>query len=230
MAAENTQIDHNLSDSLPGLPTGAVILDITHEDVDAFIAFDDKSYFDSDTPPDHAPPHFTTGEVREGLERGDVIRGIYGSDGELLAISWFQPEEEDKNMYVFRLDVSPRLRDEGVGTYFLDQAEQEARQRGYHTCSLHVDPLNSRGLYLYLKQGYRVEEYETDTEHRLQDWVFMRKHLTPKYGTLEAVQTVEAGDEAELRRTLELGRIGTGVLLSGDQDPRHNKIVFSVRA
>ncbi len=215
-----------------GLPKGAIERDVTPDEIEAFVQFDDVSYFNSETPDDHRPPNFTNEEVKEAMDRGDIIRGIYGADGNFLAVSWFQPETEDNNMYVYSLNVSPKLRDAGIGAYFLGQAEVEAEKRGFDTCSLHVDPLNARGMHLYTKNGYRAVSYETDTEYGLNDWLIMKKQLSMSAETDQATgQEIEvaAGDEAELARILSMGNIGTRFLLDESKDPRQNKIVFSAR-
>ena len=76
------------TDLPPALPEGAVQRDILYSDVESFVRFDDTSFFNAETPPDHRPPNLTFNEVSEGLQRGDIIRGIYDAEGSMVAASW----------------------------------------------------------------------------------------------------------------------------------------------
>lgn len=220
-----------LFNQLP-LPEGAYKRDLTIADLESFIAFDDESFFQSETPPDHRAPNLTNEEVREGMERGDIIRGIFDADNKYIASMWFQPNEQESDMYVYSLNVEPSFRDKGVGAYLLETADQEAKSRGYKSCSLHVDPLNTRGIHLYLKHGYRIVKYETETEHGLNDWVIMQKDLeqeSPSPNVQEQV-VVNAGDESGLKQMLTTGYVGTDVLPDQTKDPKKAQIVFAKAA
>lgn len=211
------------------LPEGTYKRDLTVADIDSFIAFDDESFFQSETPPDHRAPNLTKEEVSEGMERNDIIRGIFDANNNYIASMWFQPNDQEGDMYVYSLNVDPAFRDKGIGAFLLETADQEAKARGYKTCSLHVDPLNTRGVHLYLKNGYKIVKYETETEHGLNDWVIMQKNLEsegPVSDNQEKV-VISAGDEIGLAQTLAAGYVGTDVAPDQTKDPKKAQIVFN---
>lgn len=192
-----------------------------------YVAFDDANFFDSETPTDHRPPNLTVDAVQQGLAKGDVVRAIYDDTGKMLATSWFELNDEVGDLYIHNLCVMPALRDSGVGSFLLGEAEREARARNYARTSLHVDPLNSRGLFLYLRKGYKATAYEQDNSTGLQRRLVMQKQLAGPASLQSEAVRVPAGDDQHLRQILGLGYIGTSLLLDTDGNPRHNQLIFS---
>lgn len=62
-----------------------------------------------------------------------------------------QPED----WYISRVATVEAERGRGLGKYLLDQAEQEARSRGFPRIVLEVAPSSTAALQMYRRQGYQ---------------------------------------------------------------------------
>ena len=67
-----------------------------------------------------------------------------------------------KYAYIANLAVSKNFRRRGIASKLLIKCEQIARQRNFAQISLHVLAGNKIGQGLYLKNGYDIEQVETD--------------------------------------------------------------------
>lgn len=172
---EATQSDFESISSTLGLSRQRLQLG----DAEMFIAFDDWASFEgnSDTPPTHRPEHFRAEDVRESMLEGNVFEGLFDADSQLVATMWLAIDPEASELDIANLVVHPEFRDKSIGKYFMNAAEKIARVRGLESCTLHVDPLNGRGMYLYSRAGFRVTGYEHDSEGGLQNWLIMSKKL-----------------------------------------------------
>lgn len=229
---ENPNADPALAAEELPIQGDAKIVPLGIDDIDKIIAFDELTFFDAnpDTPKDHAPLHFTDDEIKEGIERGDILEAVVDEEGNFVGDLWFEPKVDDNELYVYSLAVHPDYRDQGLGDYFLRRAETIAKQRGFGACSLHVDPLNGRGMHLYTRHGYKATEYETDPTDGLDNWLHMVKPLAADWEVDEQdVKVIEAGDAAGLQAALDAGYISTGFEASPDKNPYKNLVKFAKR-
>jgi len=154
------------------------------------------------------------------------ISGIY-KDSHLVSFCWFELKPDQQKLYVNAIVVHHHYRDEGIGKYCLDRADKEAVSCGLHRCTLTVDPLNGRGVYSYLKHGYRAVDYHLDywgpNAHRL----LMEKRLDQPFQLTEETRSVSCSDDFGLQSVLSQGYVG--VSLKRGEDNRHNQIVFQKR-
>lgn len=204
--------------------------ELTYEDIEKYIAFDDWASFEAnpETPTDHLPEHFTPDEIKEAMDNGSIFKALLDENGNFIATYWFEPKPLESELYIYNLVVHPEYRDKGIAKLFLESAEIIAKGKDFKKCTLHVDPLNSRGLYLYTSKGYQVTAYETDPAGGLDNWLIMTKFLKDAPATDDAdIRTVEANDEKNLQLTLESGYISTSLAIAEDKNPYKNKITFS---
>ncbi len=101
--------------------------------------------------------------VRQGLESYDASQGavvdwvplaLFARDPEENIIAGLTGSTYWGYLYVGRLWTDQRLRQTGLGSQLLEQAEQEARRRGCHSAHLMTGDFNA--LPFYLKRGYVV--------------------------------------------------------------------------
>ncbi len=101
--------------------------------------------------------------VRNGLDTYDASQGAVV---DWVPLALFARDPDDRiiagltggtywgYLYVGRLWTEQRFRQVGLGSQLLEQAEQEARQRGCHSVHLMTGDFNA--LPFYLKRGYVV--------------------------------------------------------------------------
>lgn len=201
--------------------------DITIKDIDMFLAFDHKAFFvENDTPKDHAPPEFTHREMEEYIKKGHIIKGLFDQSGNMMGYYIFELKPDE--LYI-SLAVDRQIRNLGVGTYILHLAQHEANNRQLKKCTLTVDSLNSRALYLYFKNGYKTTKYLKNhfgpNAHRL----WMEKDLTNQQEIIPTDPvTVSCSDDDGLEKVTKEGYVGISLLRSEDNNPRNNKILFKV--
>lgn len=91
------------------------------------------------------------------LREGGKILGIVvlneKQDAEYAEVSW-STSEEDKNLVVHRLAVSPENQGQGLARILMDFAEDFAREQGYASIRLDTYSQNPRNQRFYLARGY----------------------------------------------------------------------------
>jgi ribosomal protein S18 acetylase RimI-like enzyme len=70
--------------------------------------------------------------------------------------TWLEQETEDDEWYVDALAVFSNWGRQGIGTYLLQRAEQQAREHHYPKIALHVAQANKPALDLYAQLHYVV--------------------------------------------------------------------------
>ncbi len=209
---------HGLEPNLQHFVLGA-------KDIDDYLEFDREVYFDSETPSNHNPPYFKPEEIRGAMEHGSIF-GVLLDGDKWVATYWFAPDPDSDSLEIANLVVRKEYRDRGIGTGFLDYAEAVARQRGLAKCTLKVDPLNARGLSLYMRHGYKAVSYVLNEPNGLDHWLQMVKRLDGEWQLGELRKEVLTSDEAHLRELLSQGWIGQQIIPAQNGDPRFNQIVL----
>lgn len=64
--------------------------------------------------------------------------------------------------YLANLAVNKNYRRKGIGSQLLKYSEQIATNWGFQQLSLHVLASNNQGQQLYLQNGYKIQQVETD--------------------------------------------------------------------
>lgn len=208
---------------------------ILDSEIDRLVAFDDWAYFEAnpETPTDHMPPHFNHDEIKEALENGDSVEAVFNQVQDIIAYRWFSVIEEGHALHIDSITIHPDYRDQGLGGHFLDEAEEIAAKLGLDSCTLEVDPLNGRGIYLYLKRGYRGTSYVRldNNPYGLDKWVHMELALGPKQdlvpSSTEEKCEVQVDDEVQLEKLLGDGFVISDFIAATDLNNRHNQLVLT---
>jgi ribosomal protein S18 acetylase RimI-like enzyme len=204
---------------------------LTVADAEALVAFDTWAFFEAnpDTPPDHRPPHYHAAEIRHALLSGDSIVGLFDEAAGLVAYLWSRILPQHRQLELRSMVVHPRYRDRSIGAWFLEDARRTATRMGLRSCMLAVDPLNGRGLNLYLRLGYRVHAYLEGRAQidGLDDWLQMVLPLAraPELGRRSLI--IRADDKAGLQEALRRRLVGYRLSRHPSGDSRKNAIYFA---
>lgn len=202
-----------------------IVRDLIAEEIPELLAFDHKAYFveNTDTPLDHRPPEWTSQEMEEAFARADIIRGLFNSEGAL--IGYYEFETRPSDLYL-NIVVDRNYRDKGLGSYFMQMADYEARIRRISKCALTVDQFNSRGINLYFKSGYQVVGYHKDhfgpNVHRL----LMEKDLSAEQRKLSDETILVSCFDDDKLGIANSGYVGVELKRDPSGNPKENSIVF----
>ena len=100
------------------------------------------------------------------LERGGVVVG---------AVLW---EVEDGALYISRVSVDPDSRRQGIARALVDEAEREARRRGFSRMTLGVRLELVENRELFRSCGFVDAEFRSHEGFRQPTWVLMERRLT----------------------------------------------------
>ena len=124
----------------------------------------------------------------------ELLRGMMGNEGsfflkhtvgeEILGCVFLK--EENNELYLGMLTVSPELQGKGIGKKLLDASEEEARKRNCH--SIHMTVISVRTLLIewyvrhgYLDTGIRKPFHHTDPRFGIPkqplEFVVLRKRI-----------------------------------------------------
>jgi GNAT superfamily N-acetyltransferase len=218
------------------LPDGAYRRRLTPEDAQDYVDFDELASFthNSDTPDDHLPARFEVDDIEASIREGQVFEGIFDADDNFIAAMWLDHQTRPDVLEVANLIVHPHHRDARIGRHFLRSADTIAQVHGIEIQELHVDPLNSRGMYLYFDNGYLVEGYETeDDKYALKNWLIMTKRLggVALDARPETERVVVTGDERGLEAAVADGLVGHAFRRHpASRDPHEHLVVFAPRS
>ncbi len=205
-----------------------IIRPLTEADFPKLLAFDSVATFErNDTPPDHNPPPFSIEELEQMQAKKEIMGGIFGNNGNMLAYWVF--DVRDDELYLDGIAVHPDYRDQGVGTFILQLADQEARERGLNKCTLSVDPFNGRGVNAYLKHGYRITAYKKayfGPEHPNTDRFFMEMELKDQKDLSGEKRELRVDNVKGMESALQEGFLGVSLTRASDRDNKHNLVIF----
>jgi ribosomal protein S18 acetylase RimI-like enzyme len=100
------------------------------------------------------------------LERDDIVVGT---------VLW---EEEDGALYVSRVSVNPDYRRQGIARALMDEAEREARRRGFSRMTLGVRLELEENRRLFRACGFEDLEFRSHEGFTEPTWIFMERRLT----------------------------------------------------
>lgn len=100
------------------------------------------------------------------LERDGIVVGT---------VLW---EEEDGALYVSRVSVNPDYRRQGIARALMDEAEREARRRGFSRMTLGVRLELEENRRLFRSCGFEDLEFRSHEGFTEPTWVFMERRLT----------------------------------------------------
>jgi ribosomal protein S18 acetylase RimI-like enzyme len=92
-------------------------------------------------------------------------------NSKMIAFGMIRGWDEGWDEKVLGLIVHPDERGHGLGTFVIQELENEAREEGVTQLRLHVSPQNKTAINLYHKMGYHKDGTREDGE-----WI-MRKEL-----------------------------------------------------
>jgi ribosomal protein S18 acetylase RimI-like enzyme len=104
------------------------------------------------------------------LERGEVIVGV---------VLW---NEEDGAFYISRLSVHPELRRQGIARILMEQAEREARYRGFSRMTLGVRLELEENRRFFRSVGFVDASFRCHEGFSEPTWVLMERSLDPATG------------------------------------------------
>jgi len=213
------------------IPIGQTVTrEVTSQDLDRLITFDERVVFGSvDYPPDHLPGHLSKIDLDKALSRGDILRAAFDLSGEIAAYYWFELQHDKDRLYIASMIIDPKYWDMGVGGKILDIADTIAKANGLSKCVLSVDPFNGRAVNAYLKHGYQMIGYEEDyfgPEVPNSDRFLMEKNLVSIRSFQGREEETTCDNPEQIKRILEQGYIGTGLIRAPDKDNTKNTIVF----
>ncbi|MBS4200916.1 GNAT family N-acetyltransferase [Bacillus sp. FJAT-49732] len=96
---------------------------------------------------------------------GDQALLAEKGDGKALGAAWYRLFDEQNKGYGFidrftpelGIAVSPEARGMGIGSHLMNALMDQAKEDGYKSLSLSVDPHNEQAVHVYKKLGF--EEY-----------------------------------------------------------------------
>ena len=95
-------------------------------------------------------------------------------------VAWFRIDFEDKQMFLGMLQVSPKYKRKGIGTYIINVFETLAIQKNHPVVYIHTTKDNDAAISFYQKNGYQIfseEECQTaDGVSRI--GLTLKKHLS----------------------------------------------------
>ncbi len=100
------------------------------------------------------------------LERDRVVVG---------AVLW---EEEDSALYISRVSVDPAYRRQGIARALVDEAEREARRRGFSRMTLGVRLELVENHQFFSSCGFVDAELRSHEGFSRPTWVLMERRLT----------------------------------------------------
>ncbi|HSX45267.1 MAG TPA: hypothetical protein VLF39_04160 [Candidatus Saccharimonadales bacterium] len=224
---ESIPFSNNESFEKLGLPEGFYTRRLSVEDVEEFVAFDTWNYVNAnpDTPTDHQTGSYINETVSGWFNDGIVMaEGIFDNEGSLMASLMVEPLPAKDALDLTNINTHINLRDRGIGHYFLDRTEAMARNFDLSKCTLRVDPLNSRGMHLYMEHGYKVTSYD-----KREKWLFMTNWLVegPEFDYSDQIE-IRTSEDNRLKETLGLGYVGTTFVRNTEvEDPKNNSVIFS---
>lgn len=209
-------------------PEGLHLLRLSTTNARVFLDFDNKYYYQSETPKDHQMEPYELKEIQRATAAGDILAALEDKQGQWAAVFWLSPQAEQGNMDIWNMVVRPDARGRGLGQQILRYTEKLARQEGLKQIRLDVDPLNARAMNLYLKNGYVANHYYYHDETSMPDhWLMMVKTLDKSLELGAEAYEVTVNDKEKIRLLIDGGWVAHQLILSADGNPRHNTLVLS---
>jgi [ribosomal protein S18]-alanine N-acetyltransferase len=104
------------------------------------------------------PPHrFSRGYMRQLIRQPDAATWVAEEDGRMRGFGLVEWAREKAGVvaYVQTLEVSPEVRERGVGGELLLRMEDSAYAAGAEAIWLHVDAENAGAIRVYERHGFR---------------------------------------------------------------------------
>lgn len=207
---------------------------LTINDIDTFLEWERTEYYwvsptgiknVDETPSDHWPIPFKKEDMTHIILEGGLVYGLFYKN-QMVAFFIVEFKDEGKSAYVGDLVIHHEYRDKGLAKHILQRIDEIAKEHKCDQCTLTVDPFNGRGVYSYLRHGYKITEFRANEYGPNSDRFFMLKPLLslPEDEKEEQHVKVLVNDSTQMEKLLKDGFVG--IELIRGKDNKSNIIIF----